>query len=66
MGVVQGMQKKIELLINEAQSGGNLEEIRAKVMKIRKDHQDKIEAILSDTQKKQWKEMLGKPFDLGD
>lgn len=66
MGIVQGMQKKIEPLIKEAQSGGNPEEIRPKVMKIRKDHQDKIEAILSDEQKKQWKEMLGKPFDLGD
>ena len=66
MGVVQDMQKKIEPLIKEAQSGGNSEEIWPKVRKIRKDHQDQIEAILSDAQKKQWKEMLGKPFDLGD
>ena len=66
MGVVEEMQKKIEPLMKEAQSGGNPQEIGPKVMKIRKDHEGKIEAILSDAQKKQWQEMLGKPFDLGD
>jgi hypothetical protein len=66
MGVVQEMQKKIEPLIKEAQSGGNPNEIWPKLMKIRADHEDKIEAVLSDAQKKQWKEMRGKPFDLGD
>jgi hypothetical protein len=65
-GVIQDMQKKIEPLMKEAQSGGNPQEIRPKVMKIRKDHEAKIEAILSDAQQKQWKKMLGKPFDLGD
>jgi hypothetical protein len=64
MGVVQEMQKKIEPMIKEAQSGGNPEEIRPKVMKIRKEHEAKIEAILTDVQKTQWKEMLGKPLDL--
>ena len=53
--------------MKEAQSGGNPQEIRPKVIKIRKEHEGKIEAILSDAQKKQWKDMLGKPFDiLGD
>jgi hypothetical protein len=66
MGVVQEMQRKIEPLLKEAQSGGNPEEIWPKVMKIRKDHEARIEAILSDAQKQQWKKMLGKPFDLGD
>jgi hypothetical protein len=64
MGVVQEMQKKSEPMIKEARSGGNPEEIRPKVMKIRKEHEAKIEAILTDAQKKQWKEMLGKPLDL--
>jgi hypothetical protein len=66
MGVVQEMQKLIEPLMKEAQSGGNPQEIGPKVMKVRKDHEGKIEAILSDEQQKQWKKMLGKPFDLGD
>jgi hypothetical protein len=66
MGLVQEMQEKIAPLIKEAQSGGNPEEIRPKVMKIRKDYEGKASAILGDAQKKQWQEMLGKPFDLGD
>ena len=66
MAVIQDMQKKIEPLIKEAHSGGNVEEIRPKAMKIRKEHEDQIEALLTDAQKKQWKEMLGKPLDLDE
>jgi hypothetical protein len=66
MGVIQEMQKKIEPLMKEAQSGGNPQEIRPRVMAIRKDHERKMEAILSDAQKKQWRMMIGNPFDLGD
>ncbi len=62
----QEMHKKIQPLIKEAESGGNPEKIHPKVMKIRQVHERRIEAILSDAQKKQWKKMLGKPFDLGD
>jgi hypothetical protein len=51
--VVQEMQKKIEPLMKEAQKGGKPEEIGPKVMKIRKEHEDRIEAILNDAQKKQ-------------
>jgi hypothetical protein len=64
--VVQDLQKQIEPLIKEAQSGGNPVEIRPKVLKIRKEHEGRIEATLSDTQKRQWKEMLGKLFTLDD
>ncbi len=64
MAIVQDMQKKVQPLIKEAQSGGNPEEIRPKVMKLRKESEDKVEALLTDAQKKQWKEMLGKPFSL--
>jgi len=64
MAVVQEFQKKVGPLIKEAQSGGNPEEIRPKVMKIRTEQEGKIEAILTDAQKKQWKEMLGKSFIL--
>ena len=66
MGVVQEMQKKIEPLIKEAQSGGNREEIWPKIMKLRNEHEAKIEALLTDGQKKQWKEMIGNPFALDD
>ena len=57
--------EKIEPLLEEAQKGGNPEEIRPKVLKLREDLQGKLEALLTDAQKKQWKEMLGKPVDLG-
>jgi hypothetical protein len=66
MAVVQDMQKKIAPLIKEAQSGGDPQEIRPKAMKIRKEHEGKIEALLTDAQKKQWKEVLGKPLNLDE
>jgi len=64
--VVQEMQKKIEPLLKEVEKSGTPEEIRPKAMKIREEHARRIEALLSDAQKKQWKELLGKPLDLGD
>ncbi|MDB5352138.1 MAG: cotH 2 [Planctomycetota bacterium] len=66
MTVIQELQRTVEPLMKEAQSGGNSQEIGPKLMKIRQEHEGKIEAILSDAQKKQWKQMLGKPFALGD
>ena len=66
MEVVQEMQKKIEPLMKEVESGGKPEEIRPKVLKVRRQHEGRIEALLTDAQKKQWKELLGKPLDLSD
>jgi len=66
MAVVQELQKQVEPLVKQAQSGGNPEEIRPKIEQLRKDHAKKLEAILTDAQKKQWKELLGPPFELGD
>jgi len=66
MEVVQDMQKKIQATIKDAGKEPKPEELMPKVMKIRKEHADKIEAQLTETQKNQWKELLGKPFDLGD
>ena len=66
MAVVQDLQKKIAPLIKEAESGGDPQEIRPKVLKIRKEHEGKIEVLLTDAQKKQWQEMLGKPLDLDE
>jgi hypothetical protein len=66
MEVVQEMHKKIEPVIKEVEKGGKPEEIRPRVMKIRKEHEAKIEELLTEKQKKQWKDLLGKPFDLGE
>ena len=61
-----GAAKESRALVKEAQSGGNPEEIRPKIEQLRKDHAKKLEAVLTDAQKKQWKELLGPPFELGD
>ena len=66
MAVVQEMQSKVQALIKEAQSAGKPEEIRPKIEQLRKDHAKKLETVLTDAQKKQWKELLGPPFELGD
>ena len=64
--VVQQMERKVMALIKEAQLGGKPDEVFPKVVKIRKEHDVKIEALLTEAQKKHWLELLGKPFDLGD
>ena len=66
MTVILEMQTKIAPLLKDVDSGGDPQEIWPKLMKIRKEHEGRIEALLSDAQKKQWKEMLGKPLDLGE
>lgn len=63
-GAIQDMKKEIEPLMKEAKSGGNQQGILAKVTKLRLDCQGKIEALLSDTQEKQWKEMIGQPLGI--
>jgi hypothetical protein len=62
MGVIQEMKKEIDPLMKAAKSGGNPQEILAKVTKLRQDAQAKIEAMLSEAQEKKWKEMTGPPL----
>jgi hypothetical protein len=64
VGVVQDMRKEMEPLLREARSSGDREGVRLKATKIYENQEEKIEAILNEAQKKQWKEMLGKPFDV--
>ncbi len=66
MAITQELQRQVETLVKQAQSGGNPDEIRPKIEQLRKDHAKMIEAVLTPTQKKQWKELLGPPFELGD
>jgi hypothetical protein len=65
IAVIRQAQMKIEPLLEAAQKGGNPDEIRPKVLRIRQDLQGKLEALLTADQKKRWKEMRGKPVDLG-
>jgi hypothetical protein len=66
MAIVQDLQKTIAGLMKQVQAGGNPEEIRPKAMQARKDHAKQLEDLLTEDQKKQWKELLGPPFELGD
>src|SRR5262249_17856911 len=66
MAVVRRMQKKMEPLIKEAQSGGNPEEIKPRLMKIRREHERRLVALLTNAQQQQWKKLLGKPLDLDE
>jgi hypothetical protein len=61
--VTQQIQKKIEPLLEEARRGGNPGVIRPKVLKMREELEGKLEALLTDAQRRQWKDMLGKPIE---
>jgi hypothetical protein len=50
--------------VQELSQGGNVEGQREKFEKIRKDTEEKANGVLTDEQKKQWKEMQGEPFKL--
>ena len=54
------------VLLRQGNPCGDHKEIWSKIMKVRKDYEGKLEALLTDAQKKQWKEMLGKPLNLDD
>jgi hypothetical protein len=64
--VVSAMDQQIRPLVEEAHLRGKPESIFPKILKLRKAHEDKIEPILTAAQKKLWKEMLGRPFDVRD
>ncbi|MGP0067112.1 MAG: hypothetical protein ACLQGP_26400 [Isosphaeraceae bacterium] len=66
MALTKELQRNVASQVKAAQSGGNPEEIRPKIEQLRKDCARKLEAVLTDAQKTQWKELLGPPFELGD
>ncbi|MGQ0635565.1 MAG: PVC-type heme-binding CxxCH protein [Planctomycetaceae bacterium] len=66
MEVLQAMQKAIEKERNQAKFTGNPSEAGPKVVRIRKEYEIELHAILSDVQRKQLQQMLGEPFNLDD
>ena len=66
MEVVQQMQKKIQPLLRKIGEGGSPEEVRPRVVKIHQEHAARMEKILTEAQKKEWKRLLGKPFKLDE
>ena len=57
-------QQSIKELMDEIQKGADTNEIRPKILKLRSELEGKLEDLLTDPQRKQWKEMLGEPVDL--
>jgi len=64
--VVQQMHKKMEATARQAANTGNPEEVRRSMRKLRQDHAAKIEALLSESQKKLWKELLSTALAMDD
>jgi Spy/CpxP family protein refolding chaperone len=64
--VIDDLHKSVESAIKQAQADGKPEELRPKIEQLRKDHAKKLVGILTDSQKKQFQELLGPPFELGD
>jgi len=62
---VQEKQKQTQALMAEIHKGANPDEIRPKALQLRLDLEVQLETLLTDAQRKQWKEMRGQPVDLG-
>ncbi len=65
MTPTQETQKKTQARMEEIHKGANPDEVRPKALQLRLDLEAKLEALLTEAQKKQWKAMLGKPVALG-
>jgi hypothetical protein len=68
--IQQAQQQKMQPLLEELEkeerlhpAGVNPAEFQHKMLKMRRDLEASLEALLTEAQKKQWKEMLGKPVD---
>jgi hypothetical protein len=71
LGLKDDQKEKIKTLaetaateMRELRQGGNQQGNRDKVTAIRKETTEKIQAVLTDDQKKTWKEMTGEPFQM--
>jgi len=64
MAPTQETDKKIKALMEQVRQGANPNEIRPRVLKLRLELEGQLEALLTDDQKKRWKDMLGEPVDL--
>jgi hypothetical protein len=64
--LMQQTQIETQALMGQLHQGGNFKEIQAKVIKVRDDLESQLVGLLTDTQKAQWKAMLGKPMATAD
>ena len=65
MASIQETQKKTQALMEEIHKGASPDVIRPKAFQLRVDLEAKLESLLPEAQKRQWKEMLGKPVNPG-
>jgi Spy/CpxP family protein refolding chaperone len=60
--LVDAQRQEMRSLFEGAGGPGNFQELRPKMEALRKQTDEKIAAVLTEDQTKQWKEMLGAPF----
>jgi hypothetical protein len=62
MALIGPMSKKMATVAAEAQHATNVADVQRQVLGLRAELEQQLEAIFTDSQRKQWKEMLGKPI----
>jgi Spy/CpxP family protein refolding chaperone len=70
LGLTDEQKEKIKTISDDAGKamrelfqGGNFQEAAQKMQTLRKDTMEKVTAVLTDAQKKSWKDMTGEPFE---
>jgi hypothetical protein len=66
MALIRQGQQDTQSLMAELHKSGKLKEMQPKIIKVRDDLDGQLNALLTDAQKKQWQEMLGKPMAMAD
>jgi hypothetical protein len=64
MAIIEPMHKKMVAAVAGAEQATDRSEIEHKVLGLRADLERQMEDLLTDEQRKLWKEMLGKPIDI--
>ena len=72
MAIIEPMHKKMVEVVAEAENGAKPADVQRKALALRADLERQLEAVLTESQRKQWKDSLGKTmamealFDLTD
>jgi hypothetical protein len=62
VALIEPMHKRMDALVAEAQHGTNPADVQRRVLGLRAELESQLEAVLTDSQRKRWKETLGKPI----
>jgi hypothetical protein len=66
MPLIQQTQRDTQTLVSGIQKSGQIKEVQARVIRVREELEAKLEALLTDAQKRQWEEMRGRPMATAD